>query len=191
MKTNIWNTNYIAVNEILLHCEPHLGKFKVTIENRNSGGGNKREEILTETMADGAMITTSIGSTAWALSYNGQINLNEEALQLIFIAGIHSSANFSLPREKIKLDLELKNPSITKETIGAYNQVRREKGLKKDEKPSRTLEIVYGPRVVIDGKVVGFEVTSLDIDPSLNIPLVVLKESVVEKARRLTKMQGS
>ncbi|MHA1991481.1 MAG: hypothetical protein ACW981_13650 [Candidatus Hodarchaeales archaeon] len=189
LKTTVWGNNYIAVNEILLHCEPHLGKFKVTIENRDTASGNKREEILTETMADGAMISTSIGSTAWSLSYNGQINLSEESLQLLFIAGIHSSANFSLPRENIKLDLELKNPSITKETVGAYNQIRLDQGLSKDKNATRTLEIVYGPRLVIDGKVVVFGATSLEIDPSLSIPFMVLKETAVEKARKLTKIQ--
>ncbi|OLS26000.1 MAG: putative inorganic polyphosphate/ATP-NAD kinase [Candidatus Heimdallarchaeota archaeon LC_3] len=191
LKTNVLGNNLIGVNEILLHCEPHLGKFKVSIENRQTSSANKREEILTETMADGVMISTSIGSTAWSLSYNGQISLNEDSLQLVFIAGIHSTANFILPKEKIRLNLELKNPVITKETIGAYNQFREKFKLPKDKNPSKTLEIVYGPRVVIDGKVQAFGVKELEIDPSLSIPFMVLNESVVDKARKLTKMQGN
>ena len=189
LKTEVDGSSLIGVNEILLHCEPHLGKFKVSIENRQSSSANKREDILTETMADGVMISTSIGSTAWSLSYNGQINLNEESLQLIFIAGIHSAANFTLPKEKIRLNLELKNPVITKETLGAYNHYREKNKLPKDENSSKTLEIVYGPRVVIDGKLQAFGVRELEIDPTLSIPFMVLNESVVDKARKLTKMQ--
>ncbi|KKM25223.1 hypothetical protein LCGC14_1597110, partial [marine sediment metagenome] len=104
---------------------------------------------------------------------------------------IHSTANFILPKEKIRLNLELKNPVITKETIGAYNQFREKFKLPKDKNPSKTLEIVYGPRVVIDGKVQAFGVKELEIDPSLSIPFMVLNESVVDKARKLTKMQGN
>ena len=43
---------------------------------------------------------------------------------------------------------------------------------------------MYGPRVVIDGKIVSFGVTELEIDPSLSVPLLVLeRETAIAKAR--------
>ena len=64
-----------------------------------------------------------------------KINLDENSLQLIFVGGIHSSANFTLPRynqeyqlndyrNPIKIQVELKNSSITQETIESYQATR-------------------------------------------------------------------
>lgn len=186
LKTEIGKQSFISVNEIFLYCNPHIGKFTVTLEN------NGIKETVTEHLADGAMLVTSIGSTAWALSHGGLINVNEEALQLIFIGATHQGANFILPRHSsIKIMLELKNPVITKETVFAYNQARKQLHIPADTRARDTLNLVYGPRIIIDGKVVGFgpeNKTEIVVDPSLSVPLISIKNhSVLEKARKLTK----
>ena len=185
LKTTIFGQNYIGVNEIYLHCDPYLGKYRVWVENID----HPTFELLTDTMADGLMISTAMGSTAWALSHGGMIDINEDALELVFVGGVHSTSNFIINRRRIKIELTLKNPAIIKETIGAYNEARARIGLEKDPVSSKTLELVYGSRVVIDGKIMSFGVTELEIDPSLSAPLLVLeRETVIAKARELTKI---
>lgn len=44
---------------------------------------------MTCTMADGVMLITSIGSTGWALSHKGLINLNEDSLELLFVGQLN------------------------------------------------------------------------------------------------------
>ncbi|MHA2253591.1 MAG: hypothetical protein ACXAD7_24745 [Candidatus Kariarchaeaceae archaeon] len=183
LKTEISGHPYVAVNEIFLYSAPQLGKFTVYIKHDNS-----HYDHMTTTMADGVMVVTPIGSTGWALSYRGQISLNEESLGLVFAGGIHSSADFTLPRRPIKLTLDLKNSSITEDTITAYEKTRQKLGLSEDQSPPDTLAIVYGPRVLIDGKVVSFDTNEIEIDSSFSIPFVILhQETVVDKVRKLTQ----
>ena len=187
LKTNVDNQTFFAVNEIFLHSEPHLSKINVYVE---SDEGTDSKELLTETMADGIMIVTPIGSTAWALSHQGQVSINEDALELVFVGGMHSSENFTLPRKKVYIDVTIKNPTVTKESIGAYNQYREKIGLGKDPIASKVLQIVYGPRLIVDGKIVAFGTSNMVIDPSQSIPFLILqKETAIAKARKLTRMR--
>ncbi|MHA2362894.1 MAG: hypothetical protein ACXAC7_02985 [Candidatus Hodarchaeales archaeon] len=190
LKTNIGGQSMVSVNEIFLDCTPHLGKFEVSIEN-----GSKKETV-TEHYADGVMLVTAIGSTAWALSHGGFLNVNEDALELIFIGATHHGANFILPRTSpIKIRLELKNPVVTKETVFAYNEARKKLNLPYDDNSRDTLGLVYGSRLIVDGKVVGFSQfsnpdgsTEITIDPSMSIPMVsIQKQSTLEKARKFTE----
>lgn len=173
----------VAVNEVLFSSSPHLGSFTVSIVN---GGGT---DIIAEIFADGAMIATSIGSTAWSLSHGGLLNLHEDALQLIFIGAMHRSANYIVPKKGlILMDLDLKNPVVTKETVFAYNQARVLRNLPHDENARETLGIVYSSQVVVDGKVLTFGSKSLSINPDWSIPFVTIKDhTIYEKARRYTK----
>ncbi|MCY3412357.1 MAG: NAD(+)/NADH kinase [Candidatus Heimdallarchaeota archaeon] len=176
---------YLAVNEINMSCDPHLGKYDVYIQAHN------QYHKITTTRADGLFISTPIGSTGWGLSYGGTINLTEDALELVFVGGIHSSANFTLPREKILIRLELKNPSITPETLMAFKNACRKKNLNCQESIKDHLNIAFGPRIIVDGKLVAFDETTLEIDPSYSIPFVFLeKETLMDKARKLTKQQS-
>ena len=174
----------IAVNEVLLSSNPHLGKFTISIAN-----GQGIEEVIAEIYADGAMIATSIGSTAWSLSHGGLLNLHEDSLQLIFIGAMHRGANYIIPKKgTIYINLDLKNPVITKETIFAYNQAREKRKLPRDDNARHTLSVVYGSQVLVDGKVLTFGSKTIKIDSSWSIPFVTIKDhTIYEKARRYTK----
>jgi NAD kinase len=178
------NQKSIAVNEVSFSSNPHLGKFTVSIEN-----GEGTREIIAEIFADGAMLATSIGSTAWALSHGGLLNISEESVELIFIGAMHKGANFVLPKKgKIGIQLELKNPVITKETVFAYNQARKLRNLPIDPQAKDTLTVVYSSQVLADGKVLTFGSKSITIDPNCSIPFVIIKDhSVYEKARKYTR----
>lgn len=183
LTTQVAGHHYVAVNEIFLMSAPHLGLFTAYIQHNDDGF-----HPITETMADGAMVSTSLGSTGWALSYKGQINLDEETIELIFAGGIHSSANFSLPRKPLKLVFDIKNTIISENTLIIYEKKRKELALSKDNDPTSTLELVYGSRILVDGKIVGFGINEVEIDSSLSIPFVFLhRESIVDKTRKLTK----
>ncbi|MHA2403608.1 MAG: hypothetical protein ACXADH_11505 [Candidatus Kariarchaeaceae archaeon] len=183
LKTKISGHSYVAVNEIYINTAPDLAKFTVSIMHDNS-----HFHPMTTTMADGVMVVTSIGSSGWALSFRGQISLNEDSLEVVFVGGIHSSANFTLPRRPIKIALDIKNSAITDETLHAYEKARKKHQLPIDEFAHATLDIVYGPRIIIDGKVIAFGKNEIEIDSSLSIPFVFLhQETVVDKARKLTQ----
>ncbi|MCE7734986.1 MAG: hypothetical protein GPJ54_08925 [Candidatus Heimdallarchaeota archaeon] len=183
LKTNVAGKSYVAVNEIFLMSSPHLGQFIVYIQHNDDGF-----HPITTTMADGAMITTSLGSTGWGLSYKGQINLDENSIELIFAGGVHSSANFTLPRKPLKLEFNLKNTIINTNTLSIYESRREALGLSKDDNPNASLELVYGSRILVDGRIVGFGITEIEIDSSESIPFVFLhQESAVDKAWKLTK----
>ncbi|MCH8907140.1 MAG: NAD(+)/NADH kinase [Candidatus Heimdallarchaeota archaeon] len=183
LTTEINNVKYISVNEIFLYSAPHLAEYTVLIKHND-----EHYHPMTSTMADGAMVTGSLGSTGWALSYNGQIILNENSLQVVFAGGLHSSANFLLPRKSIKLRLKMKNPVINSITVDAFQRMREEHELPFDGNASETLKIVYGPRVIIDGKLVAFDIKEIEINSDIAIPFVFLHDqTVVEKARKLTQ----
>ena len=183
LKTTISGKSYVAVNELYLMTSPHLSKFRVDLKYDND-----TYHPMTSTMADGAMVVTSLGSTGWALSYKGQISLDEDALELIFVGGVHSSANFTLPRKPIRLAIELKNETVTQETIDAYHRRRKELRLSQDKDAEKTLNIIYGSRLTADGKVIAFGVDDVEIDSTNSIPFVFLyHETVVDKARKLTR----
>ena len=184
LEINIDNKKTISVNEVLLNCNPHLGKFTISIEN-----GKGITEIIAEILADGAMLVTSIGSTAWSLSYGGLLNIDEETLELIFIGATHGGANYIIPKKGIiYMDLELKNPVVTKDTVFAYNQARHENNLPPDPHSRETLGIVYSSQVICDGKVIDFGSKRVVINPNCSIPFVIIKDhSVYEKARKYTK----
>jgi len=185
LTSEIFGHQYIAVNEIFLHCEPHLGKFSVSFVNKEEI--NMETPPMSSTMADGIMVSTSIGSTGWALSHGGEINLNEEALQVVFVGGVHSSANFCLPRRPVKINLRMKNSSINEDSVAAYNIARERMGLSSDPEALQTLNVLFGSRVVVDGKVIAFGVSDLEIDPSASVPFVIMQQHTVEdKARKLT-----
>ncbi|MHA2276277.1 MAG: hypothetical protein ACXAC2_10940, partial [Candidatus Kariarchaeaceae archaeon] len=167
LKTSIGGHSYVAVNEIFLMSSPHLGEFTAYVQHNDDGF-----HPITTTMADGAMITTSLGSTGWGLSYKGQLNLDEDSIQLIFAGGIHSSANFTLSRKPLKLVFKLKNTIINKNTLTVYEKRRNELGLSKDNDPNSTLEIAYSSRILIDGRIVGFGVSEVEVDSSYSIPFV-------------------
>lgn len=176
----------VAVNEMVLHSSPHLAQFTVTL---CGNGGRKKGDVVAEILADGLMVVTAMGSTAWALSHHGLLNVNEEALELVFIGATHRAANYIIPRsDQIHVKVEIKNPVTTKDTVFAYNEARENFGLPPDEHSWQTLNLVYGPRVLTDGKVVGFGLTDYIIDPSGSIPFVSIKrQSVFEKARKFTR----
>ncbi|OLS26921.1 MAG: NAD kinase [Candidatus Heimdallarchaeota archaeon LC_2] len=183
LKSTICEQTYVAVNEIFLMSSPHLGQFTVSIQHNDEG-----YHPITTTMADGAMITTSLGSTGWGLSYKGQINLDEDSVELIFAGGIHSAANFTLSRKPIKIQFKLKNTIINKNTLNIYQKRRKQLGLDEDLDPTSTLEIAYGSRVLVDGRIVGLGTRELEIDSSDSIPFVFLhSESIVDKTLKLTK----
>lgn len=183
LNTEINQRKFVSVNEIFLYSAPNLAEYTVLIKHND-----EHFHPMTSTMADGAMVTTSLGSTGWGLSYKGQIMLNEDSLQVVFAGGIHSSANFMLPRKSIKLRLTMKNPVINSITVDAFQLMREKKGLEKDVNAYQTLGIVYGPRVIIDGKVVAFDVSEIEINSDNSIPFVSLHdETIVEKARKLTR----
>ncbi|MFV2014559.1 MAG: hypothetical protein ACC656_03970 [Candidatus Heimdallarchaeota archaeon] len=183
LKTTIVGHPYVAVNEIFLMSSPHLGQFTVYIQHNDDGF-----LPITTTMADGAMISTGLGSTGWGLSYRGQISLTENSIGLTFAGGIHTSANFTLPRKLVKMKFNLKNTIINKNTLIIYEKQREVLGLPKDDDPNSTLELVYGSRVLVDGRIVGFGIEEVEIDSSESIPFVFLnRESVVDKARKLTR----
>lgn len=183
--TKIYGKEYLAVNELNLTAAPQMAKFDVYLKY------GRRFKKITTTMGDAALIVTPIGSTGWALSYGGLINLAEDTLELVFAGGIHSSANFTLPRNTLKIELDLKNSSIMPETIEAYQVARKKHGLKIHENSEQTLRIVYGPRVIIDGKLIAFGITYLEIYSDNTIPFVILdSETTLDKARKLTKRQS-
>jgi NAD kinase len=185
LKTKLYDKYHIAVNEIYIACTPHLGKFKLSLEEKNKFDlGNP----ITTTMADGIILSTSIGSTGWSLSHNGLISLDEDSLQVVFVGGIHSSANFLIPRKRFVLDLELKNSSITDDTVDAYLNSRKEMGYTTDTAPQETLNIIFGSRIIIDGKIVAFGINVIEVDPCESVPFVYLQyETNIDKARKLTK----
>lgn len=184
LQISVDDQNIVAVNEVLFSSNPHLGKFTISIVN-----GKGIKEVIAEILADGAMIATSIGSTAWALSHGGLLNLDEDSLELIFIGGMHRGANYIIPKNgKIFMSLDLKNPVVTKETVFAYNQARKMRNLPRDEHSRDTLGIIYSSQVLVDGKVLTFGAKSLTINPDWSIPFVSIKDhTVYEKARRYTK----
>ncbi len=189
LTTTLYGKDYLAVNEIFLTGSPHMSKFEVFV-NYNKKYAKKYTKMTT-TMADGVFVVTPIGSTGWALSYGGQIILDEDSLELTFAGGVHSSANFTLPRTKIKIEMELKNSSIMPETVNAYHDARRRLGMIIHENSDKTLQLLYGPRVIIDGKLVAFGITYLEIKADNTIPFVILdRETTMDKARKLTKQQN-
>lgn len=184
LKIKIDKKEYLAVNEINYSCSPHIGKFSAFLLE------GKKYHKITTTMADAAFVVTPIGSTGWALSYGGPILLNEESLELVFAGGIHSSANFVLPRKKIKIQLDLKNSPIMPDTIHAFETASKKRGIKIFDDTEKTLNVVYGPRVMVDGKLIAFDVECINIDPSLTVPMVYLyRETSIDKARKLTKFK--
>lgn len=177
------NGKNISVNEVMMSCSPHLGKFTVTIIK----DGNK--EIIAEIFADAVLIVTSIGSTAWALSYGGFLNLDEDSLEIIFIGAMHGGASYIIPKKgKLHINLELKNPVITEDTVIAYNQARVAQNLPLDPISRDSLSIFFSSQIIVDGKLVNFGSTDVEIDPSYSIPFVFIKDhSIYDKARQLTK----
>lgn len=185
LTSTIDNINYVAVNEINIRCSPHLGKITVYVKN----GTNYH--LITSTMADGVIISTPIGSTGWALSYGGNIMLDEESIQVLFLGGIHSSANFSLPRKDIKVKMEVKNSPISEDALLSYNEARISSGLNEDDNPQATLDILYGTRYVIDGKLLAFGKNIIKIKSNETIPFLILsRETSMDKARKLTKQKS-
>ncbi len=183
LSTYIGEKRFIAVNEIFVSCSPRLAIFRISMPSMGTSVTS-----MTNTMADGVMVVSSIGSTGWSLSHQGMINLSEDALQIMFVGGIHSAANFIVPREPIHIDIELKNTPITDETITAYQEQRRLLGIPKDHDAEETLNILFGVKVVIDGKVEGFGVEKLEVDSTLEVPFVFMhKETNLDKARKLTE----
>ena len=184
LQINVDDQKIVAVNEVLFSSSPHLGKFTISIIN-----GHNTREVIAEILADGAMIATSIGSTAWSLSHGGMLNLDEDSLELIFIGAMHGGANYIIPKKgTIIMSLDIKNPVVIKETIFAYNQARQKRKLPKDDHASETLGIVYSTQVLVDGKVLTFGSKQLTINPHLSIPFVSIKDhTIYEKARRYTK----
>ncbi len=184
LRAAIENKKYLAVNEIYAQVNPHLANFTVQIETGTKG----EYSTITSTMADGVMISTSIGSTGWSLSHGGYISLDENSLQILILGGVHSSANFIVPRKKVRVLLELKNSTISEQALEAYSIAREREGLPVDSNPQKTLEILYGSRLVLDGKTINFGIKEFIADPSLSIPFVTLrKHSEIEKVRRLTE----
>ncbi len=174
---------FVAVNEIYLTTNPTMGVFTVSLNG----------ETFSETMADGIMVATSIGSTAWALSLSGTVNLNEDALLLIPVGGSHGTANFILPCQTITIECQLKNPVITKDTIWAYQRAREIKGLNKDPNSLGTLEVIYSPRILADGKIIAFipllkdeNTVKIEVFSNDMVPFVTFG-SPLEKARILTQ----
>jgi NAD+ kinase len=185
LTSTIDNIKYVAVNEINIRCSPHIGKITVYVKN----GTNYHR--ITSTMADGVIISTPIGSTGWALSYGGNIMLDEESIQVLFLGGIHSSANFSLPRKDIKVKMEVKNSPISEDALLSYNEARIGAGLKEDNNPQATLDILYGTRYVIDGKLLAFGKDKIKIKSDKTIPFLILsRETSMDKARKLTKQKS-
>ncbi len=182
LKMNINGKNYLSVNELNIRCSPHMGMFTVYLQNKN------KYHQFTKTFADGIILSTGIGSTGWALSYGGEISLSEDVIQLIFVGGLSNSKNFILPRKNIKINVELKNSPITDDIVELYNEQRMELGLPPDDDPVKVLEIVYGLRIIVDGKLIAYGVNNLDVITSESIPFVNLaKEMTWDKARKLTK----
>jgi hypothetical protein len=184
LKAFVNNEKNISVNEVMMTCNPHLGKFTINLEHESG-----IKEVIAEIYADGVMVVTSIGSTAWAMSHGGLLNLDEGALEIIFIGAMHGGANYIIPKlGKIHINLELKNPVITKETVYAYNQARKKHSLPPDPNSRETLKTVYSSQIIVDGKVVDFGTKNVEIDPNCSIPFVIIKDhSPFEKARQLTK----
>ena len=184
LQINVDNEKIVAVNEVLFSSSPHLGKFVVSILN-----GEGTTEVIAEILADGAMVATSIGSTAWSLSHGGLLNIHEDSLELIFIGAMHRGANYVIPRKGIiTISLDLKNPVVTKETVFAYNTARENRNLPHDDHARETLGIVYSSQVLVDGKVLTFGSKEILIDPNWAIPFVTIKDhTIYEKARKYTK----
>lgn len=184
LQISVDDERIVAVNEVLFSSNPHLGKFTISIVN-----GQGSREVIAEIFADGAMVTTSIGSTAWSLSHGGLLSLDEDSLQLVFIGAMHRGANYIIPKKgTITMSVDIKNPVVTKETVFAYNQARQHRKLPKDDHARETLGVVYSSQVLVDGKVLTFGSKVLTINPHLSIPFVSIKDhTVYEKARRYTK----
>ena len=183
LSTTVGKRRFIAVNEIFISCSPRLAVFSLKMPNVGS-----TVTPMTNTMADGVMVVSAIGSTGWSLSHQGMINLNEDTLQIMFVGGIHSAANFVVPRQPIKIEINLKNSPITEETIQAYQDQRKIRGIPEDYDAEETLDILFGTKVIIDGKVEGFGITEIEVDSSLEVPFVFMqKETNMDKARKLTE----
>lgn len=183
LHTIINDKPYVAVNEIYLSVAPHIGTFNLSL-----GHSNVEYSPMTTTMADGVMVVTPIGSTGWNLSHNGLINLDEQSLQVVFVGGIHSSANFIIPTKPLQLSVELKNSSIVAETVESYVQSRKIMGYAIDPRPRDTLSVLFNTRVIIDGKIIAFGETSLEIYSTYSVPFIQLsEESSLDKARKLTR----
>ncbi len=183
LKVEWLEEDFVAVNEVYLTTNPTMGVFRISLNG----------EIFSETMADGIMIATSIGSTAWSLSLSGTVNLNEDALILIPVGGSHGTAKFILPCQTVTIECQLKNPVITKDTIWAYQRAREIKGLQRDANSLGTLEVIYSPRILADGKVIAFmplleadNTIKIDIYSNYTVPFVTFG-SYLEKARILTQ----
>ena len=69
-----------------------------------------------------------------------------------------------------------------------YQKRRKQLGLPEDVDTNATLEIAYGSRALVDGRIVGLGVREIEIDSSDSIPFVFLhRESIVDKTLKLTK----
>ncbi len=175
---NIVQSN-IAVNEVVVDSTPNVGRFSV----------NLPEGQLTEVFGDGILISTAIGSTAWSLSLGGLININEDALQIIFLGGMHGSANFIIPRTKVDVEVNVKNPAVLRETINILNETLVNEGVRPLHDAERTLKVIFSPRLILDGKILQFGVKKITIYPDLSIPMAILRtETILEKVRKITRL---
>ncbi len=177
LQTEFDGQKFVAVNEIALFCQPHLGEFMIQLDGTT----------LSRMRGDGLFVLSSLGSTAWGLSHHGAISVDEDALQIVCVGGIPGTPNFVIPRRPLTVFCKLKNPAIVDTTIRAYQQARTRLQLSLDEKPQETLMTVFDTRLVIDGKICGFGVTKINIDSSIQIPFLSLSEEMpVTKASKLT-----
>jgi NAD kinase len=176
LQTEFDGQKYVAVNEIALLCQPHFGEFIIQLDGKT----------LSQMRGDGLFVLSSLGSTAWGLSYRGAISVDEEALQIVCVGALPGTPNFVVPRSPLSISCKLKNPVIVDSTIQAYQHARLRAYLDKDEKPQETLLTVFDTRLVIDGKICGFGVTRIEIDSSTQIHFLSLSEEMpVTKASKL------
>jgi NAD kinase len=151
---------------------------------------------LAHQWGDGVLISTAIGSTGWAHSYGGDLNLNEDSLGLLFVGGIDRPHNLTLPRRRLHVSVHLKNASVTDDTVAAFRQAAAEHhgpllladgssvsdGNGADSTARRFLDIAFGTsRLVVDGKIVAFDVESAIIDCSESLPFVTFPDQSSEE----------
>ncbi|MFX1513961.1 MAG: hypothetical protein ACFFCQ_15375 [Promethearchaeota archaeon] len=176
LQTEFNGKKFVAVNEIALFCQPHLGEFTIQLD----------DTTLSQMRGDALFVLSSLGSTAWGLSHHGAISVDEDALQIVCVGGLPGTPNFVVPRRPVSIFCKLKNPVIVDSTIQAYQRARTRSNLQKDEKPRETLLTIFDTRLVVDGKICGFGVAKIDIDSSMQIPFLSLTEEMpITKASKL------